>query len=127
MNLLLAPIKTYVSLFTALSLPNFIPLLRSQTYTTRRALAAEVAQSLARNDTKITSEESLESVMEILKVIIKENSPPSGYVGGPSRRGQETDESIEEQGMLARIVHLINNPSNDIQFKASICKVFAFD
>lgn len=116
MNLLLAPIKAYVSLFTALALPNFIPLFRSQTFTTRRALASEVAQSLLRNETKITNEEHLEAVMEILIVIIKENSPsPSGLHAG--RRGQETDETVEEQGSLARIVHLIHDESMEVHYK----------
>ena len=43
---------------------------------------------------------------------------PGGYPGVPSqRRGAETDETIEEQGWLARIVHLIQSPDNDTQFQ----------
>lgn len=117
LNLLMSPIKTYASLFTALALPHFIPLLRSQTYPTRRALAGEIAQSLLRNHTKISSEENLESVMEILKVLITEGQAQTGYPGGPTRRGQETEETIEEQGWLARIVHLLQTNDNDVQLK----------
>jgi len=116
MNLLLSPIKVYISLFTALALPNFIPLLRSQTFTTRRALALEVAQSLLRNETKITSEKNLEAAMEILKVIIKESSPPPSGLH-QARRGQDSDEISEEQGSLARIVHLLHNQSNETHYK----------
>ncbi|KAL5120644.1 retromer complex subunit Vps35 [Pleosporales sp. CAS-2024a] len=119
LSLLLAPIKTYVSLFTALALPNYIPLLHSQLYPTRRAVAGEVARSLMRNQTYITSVENLESSLEILKVLIKEGiQQATGYPGGPiQRRAQETDETIEEQGWLARIVHLIRGKDNDTQFK----------
>lgn len=119
LSLLLAPIKTYVSMFTALALPNFIPLLHNQPYPTRRAVAGEVARSLLRNHTPITSVENLESVLEILKVLIKEGMQQSaGYPGGPiQRRPTETDETIEEQGWLARIVHFIHGPDNDSQFK----------
>ncbi|KAF1842432.1 vacuolar protein sorting-associated protein 35 [Cucurbitaria berberidis CBS 394.84] len=119
LNLLLSPIKTYVSLFTALALPNFIPLLHSQPYPTRRAVAGEIARSLMRNQTYITSVENLESVLEILKVLIREGiQQATGYPGGPiQRRAQETDETIEEQGWLARIVHLIRGKDNDTQFK----------
>ncbi|KAF2191462.1 vacuolar protein sorting-associated protein 35 [Zopfia rhizophila CBS 207.26] len=119
LNLLLAPIKAYVSLFTALALPSFIPLLHSQPYPTRRAVAGEVARSLLRNQTPITSVENLESVLEILKVLIKEGIQQApGYPGGPiQRKAMETDETIEEQGWLARIVHLIHGPDNDTQFK----------
>lgn len=119
LNLLLAPIKTYVSLFTALALPNYIPLLHSQPYPTRRAVAGEVGRSLMRNQTTITSVENLESSLEILKVLIREGiQQATGYPGGPiQRRAQETEETIEEQGWLARIVHLVRGKDNDTQFK----------
>lgn len=116
--LLLAPIKSYVSLFTALALPNFIPLLQSQSYPTRRSLACEIAQSLIRNGTRITSESNLDAVFEILKVLIKEGQQQS-YPGGAGRRGQESEETVEEQGWLARIVHLVYSSNTDIQFKVS--------
>ncbi|KAA6415629.1 MAG: vacuolar sorting-associated 35 [Lasallia pustulata] len=119
LSLLLAPIKTYVSLFTALALPSYIPLLHAQTYPTRRAVAGEVARSILRNQTKITTPENLEGVLEILRVLVREGMQQAGgYPGVPSqRRGMETDETVEEQGWLARIVHLIQSPDNDTQFK----------
>ena len=118
LGLLLAPIKRYVSLFTALSLPTFVPLFQSQTYPTRRAVAGEVARSLIRNQTYITTTVQLENVLEVLKVLIKEGSQaPAGYPGGPQRRTMETDETLEEQGWLARIVHLLNGEDNDTQFR----------
>jgi vacuolar protein sorting-associated protein 35 len=121
LSLLLAPIKTYVSMFTALALPSFIPLLHNQPYPTRRAVAGEVARSLLRNQTHITSVENLESVLEILKVLIKEGmQQATGYPGGPvQRRAAETDETVEEQGWLARLVHLLQGSDNDTQFKVS--------
>jgi vacuolar protein sorting-associated protein 35 len=118
LNLLLTPMKSYVSLFTALSLPTYVPLLQSQTYPTRRAVAGEVARSVQRNQTKISTLSSLEGVLEILKVIIKEGTQqPAGYPGVAQRKAMETDETIEEQGWLARIIHLINSDNNDTQFK----------
>lgn len=118
LNLLLAPTKSYASMFTALSLPTFIPLLNSQTYSTRRALAAEVAQTLQKNLIKITTVARLESVLQVLAVIIKEGTQPSaGYPGVQSRKAIETDETIEEQGWLARIVHLIQCDDNDTHYK----------
>ncbi|KXJ91767.1 vacuolar protein sorting-associated protein 35 [Microdochium bolleyi] len=116
--LLQAPLKRYVSMFTALSLPTYVPLLQSQTYPTRRAVAGEVARSLLRNLTKITTVAQLENVLEVLKVLVKEGSQaPAGYPGGPQRRAMETEETMEEQGWLARIVHLLDAPDNDTQFK----------
>ena len=119
LNLLLGPVKTYYSLFTALALPNFAPLFQQQTYPTRRSLAGEVARNLLRNETKITTTENLEGVLSIVTVLVKEGMQnPQGYPGGPVRRGAiETDETVEEQGWLARIVHLIKGPDNMTQFK----------
>ncbi|KAI1342597.1 vacuolar protein sorting-associated protein 35 [Xylariaceae sp. FL0016] len=115
--LLQAPLKRYVSLFTALSLPTYVPLFQSQTYPTRRAVAGEVARSLLRNQTTISTTSQLENVLEVLKVLIKEGSQPAGYPGGQQRRAMETDETMEEQGWLARMVHLLNSEDNDTQFR----------
>lgn len=78
-----------------------------------------------RNQTYITSIGNLESVLEILKVLIREGiQQAQGYPGGPiQRRAQETEETIEEQGWLARIVHLIRGEDNDTQFKVSSINV----
>lgn len=121
LSLLLAPVKTYFSLFTALAIPSFIPLLHAQPYPTRRAVAGEVARSILRNETRIATPENLQGVLEILKVLIKEGmQQPSGYPGGPARRpALETDETIEEQGWLARMVHLMRGEDTNTQFKVS--------
>ena len=123
LQLLLAPIKKYVSLFTALALPNFIPLLKSQTYPTRRSLAREIAASLVRHQTRIASEQNLDAVLAILNVLIKEGMQQTGYPGGPMRRGQETEDTLEEQGQLARIVHLVKAEDDDTQHKVSPFKM----
>ncbi|KDB22687.1 hypothetical protein H109_05427 [Trichophyton interdigitale MR816] len=119
LNLLLAPLQSYVSIFTALSLPNYIPFFAAQSYSTRRAVAGEVARNILRNRTLITSPENLDNVLQILRVLIREGmQQPAGYPGAQSqRRGGETEETIEEQGWLARIVHLIQGPDNDTQLK----------
>ncbi|KAL4928399.1 vacuolar protein sorting-associated protein 35 [Aspergillus undulatus] len=115
-HLLTAPLRSYVSIFTALALPHYLPLLSSQTYPTRRSVAGEVAQSLLKNRTLITTTENLDRVLQTLRVIIKEGVQQGGGYPGSQRRG-ESDETIEEQGWLARIVHLLQASENDIQLK----------
>lgn len=118
--LLQAPLKRYVSIFTALSLPTYVPLFQSQTYPTRRAVAGEVSRSLLKNQTHISTPAQLENVLEILKVLIKEGfQAPAGYPGVVQQRARtmETDETIEEQGWLARLVHLLQAEDNDTQFR----------
>lgn len=118
--LLQSPLRRYVSIFTALSLPTYVPLFQSQTYPTRRAVAGEVAKSLLKDQTFISTPAHLENVLEVLKVLIKEGSQvPAGYPGvvQPRARAMETDETMEEQGWLARLVHLIHSDDNDTQFR----------
>lgn len=117
--LVLAPVKAYVSIFTALALPNFIPLLNLQPYPTRRSVAGELVRSILRSEVCIKTEHELDAVLSILGVLIKEGfASPTGYPGGPARRvAVETDETVEEQGWLARLVHLIRSPTADSQYK----------
>jgi len=118
LNLLLSPIRTYSSLFTAMALPNYLPLFAAQSYATRRAVAADVAKSILRNQTKISSTEHLDGVMTILRVIIKEGiNQTTGYSGIAGRQRGDSDEIVEEQGWLARLVHYIQGPDNDTQLK----------
>ena len=116
--LLQAPLERYVSIFTALALPTYVPLFQTQPYPTRRAVAGTLARHLLKHHTTISKPDQLENVLEVLKVLIKEgNQPPQGYPGAPQRRAMETDETLEEQGWLARIVHLLQAEDNDTQFK----------
>lgn len=119
LHLLNAPLKSYISIFTALALPHYLPLLTSQSYPTRRAVASEIVRSLLRNKILVSTTENLDRVLQALRVLIKEGmQQSSGYPGTQSqRRGGETDETIEEQGWLARFVHLIQAKDNDTQLK----------
>nr|6H7W_Q Chain Q, Vacuolar protein sorting-associated protein 35 [Thermochaetoides thermophila DSM 1495]6H7W_R Chain R, Vacuolar protein sorting-associated protein 35 [Thermochaetoides thermophila DSM 1495] len=120
LSLLQSPLRRYVSIFTALSLPTYVSLFQAQTYPTRRAIAGEIVRTLLKNQTLISTPAHLENVLEILKVLIKEGSqPPAGYPGvvQPRARPLETDETMEEQGWLARLVHLIHSDDNDTQFR----------
>lgn len=118
LHLLVAPLRSYISIFTALALPNYLPLLTSQSYPTRRSVAGEIARSLLKNRTLITTTDNLDRVLQVLRVLIKEGTQQSmGYPGAQTQRRGETDETIEEQGWLARLVHLIHAPENDVQLK----------
>ncbi|PNY27088.1 Vacuolar protein sorting-associated protein 35 [Tolypocladium capitatum] len=116
--LLQAPLTRYVSIFTALSLPTYVPLFQCQSYPTRRAVAGGIARTLLKDQTKISTTEQLKNVLEAMSVLIKEGSQASqGYPGAAQRRTVETDETMDEQGWLARMVHLLQAEDNDTQFK----------
>ncbi|KAK9248157.1 vacuolar protein sorting-associated protein 35 [Lipomyces tetrasporus] len=132
--LLLAPISSYKSLLNVLAIPNYLRLLHAQSYATRRSIAAAVAHSILKNYTKIETPEDVDGVAELLRVIIKEGQQPAvpfsntaaapvapqaanGAAGATKRKDTETDETVEEQGWLARIVHLIQSDVPDVQFR----------
>ncbi|CAZ79879.1 unnamed protein product [Tuber melanosporum] len=121
LNLMLAPVKSYASLFTVLALPSYLPLLHTQSYPTRRSVAGVVAQNILKNQTKISTPEHAEGIFELLRVLIREGAQQqAGYPGAQAPRKSrdiETDETVEEQGRLARIVHLLCSDNNDTQFK----------
>ncbi|KAL2827040.1 vacuolar protein sorting-associated protein 35, partial [Aspergillus cavernicola] len=117
LHLLVAPLRSYVSIFTALALPHYLPLLTSQSYPTRRSVAGELARSLLKNRTYITTTENLDRVLHALRVIIKEGSQQGGGYPGQTQRRGESDETVEEQGWLARIIHLLQGSDNDTQLK----------
>ncbi|KJZ73297.1 hypothetical protein HIM_07301 [Hirsutella minnesotensis 3608] len=116
--LLQAPLSRYVSIFTALSLPTYVPLFQCQSYPTRRAVAGGIARTLLKDHTKISKPEQLQSILDVMTVLVKEGSQTSqAYPGAAQRRAVETDETMEEQGWLARMVHLLQAEDNDTQYK----------
>ncbi|KAK6354742.1 Vacuolar protein sorting-associated protein 35 [Orbilia brochopaga] len=120
LGVLLAPLNSYVSLFTVLALPNYVPLLHAQSYQTRRAVASSVIKTVLSNSIKISTEEHIQGVLNLVQVLIKESAPQQAmYPGSQQRRLREadSDEVIEEQGWLARLVHVIHSDDNDVQYK----------
>ncbi|KAG5438514.1 hypothetical protein PCANB_002618 [Pneumocystis canis] len=120
LKLLLEPVTSYSYILTVFSLRNYIPLLQTQSYSIRRAVAASVIQSLIKNNIRIETPEILEGVICLVRVLIIEGMK-SSFVGNvqQNRRNKdnETDETLEEQGWLARLIHLVYNENADIQFK----------
>ena len=106
--LLLAPISSYSNLLTILALPNYLKLLHAQTYATRRSVAAAVSHSILNNHIIISTPEDVEGVLSLIRVLIKEGVQSSPMLGS-NQRTAESEETIEEQGWLSRMVHLFTN------------------
>jgi vacuolar protein sorting-associated protein 35 len=112
----LAPISSYSTLQTVLALSNYLKLLHAQTYHTRRSVAAAVSQSLLSSGTLISTKDDVEGVLELVKVLIREGGQPSP-IQTNLQRIADNEDIIEEQGWLARLVHLLSNKdSPEIDF-----------
>ncbi|KAJ7596302.1 vacuolar protein sorting-associated protein 35 [Mycena floridula] len=130
--LLVAPINSYQSVLTLLAIPNYVPLLTKQLFSTRRSIAHSIISSVLKNETIVETPEDVDGVLELCHVLIKDQSDdsassnpvvngtqPSG-VKDTRRQGPhfvEREEMAEEQGWVARMVHLFRAESLDMQFE----------
>ncbi|KAG1857109.1 vacuolar protein sorting-associated protein 35 [Suillus subluteus] len=122
--LLVAPINSYQSVLTVLAIPHYVPLLSQQLFSTRRSIANSVISSVLKNETIIEAPEDVDGVLELCHVLIKDQTDsavPQGSAGAKEIRRQgpyhtEREDLAEEQGWVARMVHLFRADSLDIQF-----------
>ncbi|KXN86149.1 Vacuolar protein sorting-associated protein 35 [Leucoagaricus sp. SymC.cos] len=126
--LLVAPINSYQSVLTLLAIPNYVPLLTRQLFSTRRSIAHSIISSVLKNETIIETPEDADGVLELCHVLIKDQSDsnpnaPNGQQPHPRevrRQGPyfvEREEMAEEQGWVARMVHLFRAESLDVQYE----------
>ena len=121
LKLLLAPIEAYPSLLTILAIPSYVSLLQAQSYSIRRAVAGAVAESLLSNETTLDNAADCEGVFSLLQVIVVNpdaEAPQSTSSRWTSRNNdQDSEDVLEEQGWLARIVHHIRTDDDALQLK----------
>lgn len=116
LSLLLAPIKTYPSVLQLLSLDGYEDLLRVQPFSTRRSIAHAVVHSVLRNDTVISTPEQVDEVFGLCHVLISDQKDAGvGMPSYPARREKSAEDMAEEQGWIARMVHLFRSDSIDTQ------------
>lgn len=137
LSLLLSPIHSYLTVLTLLALPAYQDLLAVQPYSTRRAIGHAIVGSILKNETVIEAPEDVKGVLELCHVLVRDQKDRSlgptlgggagqGRVGqgqmGGGGRGQQTydvEEMAEEQGWIARMVHLFRAEDLEVQFKVS--------
>jgi vacuolar protein sorting-associated protein 35 len=129
LSLLLAPITSYVSVLTLLAIPNYIPLLSIQPFTTRASIGQAVVASVLKNGTVMETAEDVAGVLGLCAVLVKDQKETSGQQSGQMGRGQRMgtqtqialagQDLAEEQGWLARMVHLFRSDDLATQFEVS--------
>lgn len=126
--LLLAPINSYQSVLTLLALQRYSPLLTLQPFSTRRSLAHALISSVLKNETIVETPDDVNGILELCHVLIRDqqdgtanSNSLASQVSGRERRGgpypHEKEEMAEEQGWIARMVHLFRADSLDVQFE----------
>jgi len=115
--LALAPIQSYLSILTLLAIPSYIPLLSLQPYTTRLAIGQAVVSSVLKNNTLIETPEDVSGVLGLCAVLVRDQKDPAG--GSRQRVQVDHREMAEEQGWVARMVHLFKSDNLETQFEVS--------
>ncbi|CAG8624698.1 3849_t:CDS:2, partial [Cetraspora pellucida] len=139
LNLLLAPINNYSTVITLLALPNYSALLSVQPFQTRRSVAHAIVSSILKNETIIETPQEVNCILDLCSVLTRDqkdatlSSPFSGLTGGRNTRSggvppmMDPEEFAEEQGWLARIIHLFkcDDPDNQFMLLSTARKQFA--
>ncbi|CAO3644169.1 unnamed protein product [Cunninghamella echinulata] len=121
LRLLQAPITQYPSVLTLLSLDSYQPLLSLQPFNTRRAIAHSVVESIRRNETIISTPDEVNGILDLCNVLLRDqkDTPLAPTSNGRARNdfgSIDNDDFKEEQGLIARIVHLFQSKNEDTQF-----------
>lgn len=125
--LLIAPINSYQSVLTLLAIPRYNSLLRQQPFSTRRSLSHAVISSVLKNETVIETPEDVNGILNLCHVLINDQTD-SGLGAAGSQQSlkdgrrvgpyhSDREDLAEEQGWVARMVHLFKADSLDVQFE----------
>ncbi|KAJ2357055.1 retromer complex subunit Vps35 [Coemansia erecta] len=115
LSLLLGPLRAYVNPLRVLELENYAPLLESQNNRTRKSVAVALLTAILQRSTPMTTDEEVTGITRLcMSLISRSPRSQSDALGGADASSATTpvdDEDVaEEQGLLARLVHLIRAP-----------------
>lgn len=103
------PIEFYKNILTILGLESYGSILAALEYEDRKYVTTEIARAAIKYGHKITSSQETNKLFDLLQVLIKEaDDVPDDY------HNYSFD---EEQNLVARFVHLLDNDSTDDLFK----------
>jgi hypothetical protein len=131
LSLLLAPIKAYHSALTLLAVPAYQELLVKQPLSTRVSIGQAVVASLLRGHTQVRDVDDVNGVLQLCQDLIRDASVED-YAGASSQLTkalpvQQQTTVAEEQGWLARIIHLFVAEDSAthlaVSSKLSVCGV----
>lgn len=143
--LLVAPITAYQTPLALLNIPTYTAILQIQPYTSRRSIGHAIVSSILKKEIVISTPEEVKGVLDLCHVLVRDQRDASigmptqfpnstqhqqqqqnsTFNRGPMARGyssrgsqiQDMQEMAEEQGWIARLVHLFRSDDDEVQFK----------
>ncbi|GAN08324.1 vacuolar protein sorting-associated protein 35 [Mucor ambiguus] len=113
LQLLLLPSQTWDVLTLITTLKHYQPLLAIQPYSTRRTVGLAILDNILEKETRIDQPKQVYQILEICHVLIKDHK--NTFVSQQLYQYEDEDDR-DEQGWVARLVHLFYSEDEDTQF-----------
>ncbi|XP_064107288.1 vacuolar protein sorting-associated protein 35-like isoform X2 [Macrobrachium nipponense] len=108
-RLLRLPADNYNNLLTVLQLQYYTPLLGLLDYSGRKILSTYLVTNAVENETEIPTQEQVDAVLSMIASLICDQSDQPLVEPDP-------EDLAEEQGLLARFLHLFKSTNSDQQY-----------
>ncbi|CAB3254566.1 unnamed protein product [Arctia plantaginis] len=109
MKILKLPADHYKNILTLIKLQNYSPLIKHLNHPGRIMIAVHLINDVLESDCLISTPEDVESVLSMLDVLVKDQ--PDQSTAEP-----DLEDFMEEQGLLARLIHHFKSESADLQY-----------
>ncbi|KAJ8710558.1 hypothetical protein PYW08_009073 [Mythimna loreyi] len=109
MKILKLPADHYKNILTLIKLQNYAPLIKHLNHPGRIMIAVHLINDVLETDCLISTPEDVESVLAMLDVLVKDQ--PDQPTAEP-----DVEDFMEEQGLLARLIHHFKSDSADRQY-----------
>ncbi|XP_055379724.1 vacuolar protein sorting-associated protein 35 isoform X2 [Condylostylus longicornis] len=103
-------IDFYNNALIIIKLKYFCPLLEKFDYTSRKSLALYLVMNILDNEITIPTANEVDSILTIISPLVKDEENQTGDKTDP-------EDFADEQGIVARFVHLLISPEPDMQYK----------
>ncbi|XP_047035090.1 vacuolar protein sorting-associated protein 35 [Helicoverpa zea] len=109
MKILKLPADHYKNILTLIKLQNYAPLIKHLNHPGRIMIAVHLINDVLETDCMISTPEDVEAVLAMLDVLVKDQ--PDQPTTEP-----DVEDFMEEQGLLARLIHHFKSDSADRQY-----------
>lgn len=103
-------VNFYNNVLTILQLEHFGPLLEKFDFVSRKSLALHIVLNILENETPIPTADQVDNILKMIAPLIKDqdDQPPETI---------DPEDFAEEQGIVARFIHLLKCDDPDMQYK----------
>lgn len=104
------PIDLYKNILTLLKLKHYSTLYEHLDYTGRKTICQYLLNNAIENETVISTPDEVDSLLQLISpLVVDANDKPTDYE-------EDNEDFIDEQTLVARVIHLMRSDNLDEQF-----------